>query len=84
MESLKKSQEQYRTQCHIQSVKLSEMEALLLHRNGELESKHKDLCNSEERSRNLISQMKTLKKEKEELEELLSCRGRFLYHLIKM
>ena len=84
MESLKKSHEEYRTHCHIQSVKMSEMETLLLHRNGELEHKQQDLCNSEERSRNLICQMKILKKEKEEMEELLSCRGRFLYHLIKM
>jgi hypothetical protein len=43
MESLKKSHEEYRTHCHIQSVKMSEMETLLLHRNGELEHKQQDL-----------------------------------------
>ena len=77
MESLKKSHEEYRSKCHMQSVKLSEMESLLQHKISEVESKQQELGHSEEKRRNLTSQVSCLKKEKEEIEELLGCRGMF-------
>ncbi|XP_071173950.1 putative leucine-rich repeat-containing protein DDB_G0290503 isoform X1 [Mytilus edulis] len=75
MDSLKKSHEEYRTQCHLKSVRLSELESLIQHKNSELESKNIEMCHSEEKNRNLISQIDSLKKDQEEFEELLSCRG---------
>lgn len=76
MDSLKKSHEEYRTQCHLKSVRLSELESLIQHKNSELESKNIEMCHSEEKNRNLISQIDSLKKDQEEFEELLSCRGK--------
>ncbi|CAC5415354.1 unnamed protein product [Mytilus coruscus] len=75
MDSLKKSHEEYRTQCHLKSVRLSELESLIQHKNSELESKNIEMCHSEEKNRNLLSQIDSLKKDQEEFEELLSCRG---------
>ena len=75
MESLKKSHEEYRTQCHLQSVKMSDIEKMLCHKDSELEIKCQELCHSEEKRRNLMSQIDILKKAKEEMEELLTCSG---------
>ena len=76
MESLKKSHEEYRTQSHLQSVRVTELESLLQHKSVELDQKYQDLCQAEEIRKILMNQVETLKHEKEEMEEVMGCHGK--------
>lgn len=79
MESLKKSHEDYRTQSHFQSVRVAELESLVQHKTAQLEQKHNDYLNSEEKAKNLSCQIVSLKNDMEEMEEMMTCRGKYLF-----
>ncbi|XP_052283652.1 nuclear mitotic apparatus protein 1-like isoform X2 [Dreissena polymorpha] len=71
-EMLKKASEEYRAQCHKQQVQLLDLEARVQHWEGEAQRVRATLSETENSRQVAINNCNQLKREKEELEELLS------------
>lgn len=72
LESVKKASEDYRVQCHKLQLSNTEVAASLEHREHEVERLRQELEEVENMRQVCMAQCASLRKEKEELEELYS------------
>lgn len=71
VESLKKVSEEYRAQCHKQQVCVADLEARVQHLEGEAAALRSTLTETENSRQVAINNCNQLRREKEELEELV-------------
>lgn len=70
MNSVKKMSETYRVQSHKQQLTIKELETSLEHRNNEVERLRQQLEEVDNMRQACVEKYNTIKKEKEELEDL--------------
>ncbi|XP_052795618.1 myosin-7-like isoform X2 [Mya arenaria] len=71
LESVKKASEEYRAQCHKQQLYVSDLEARVQHWEQEVGSLRDQLCETDNSRQVAVNNCNQLRREKEELEELL-------------